>query len=241
MAAPGTLVVIGGTSGLGLAIARQFVTDGHRVVISGRDQQRAEAVAKEIAGTAGGENPPEVTGIGLDLTRPAELSERLAGLDRIDHLVLTAIDRDENTARDYDIDRATRLVVLKLVGYTAAVQAALPRLSADGSIVLFGGMAKDRPYPGSTTVTTVNGGVSGLVRTLAVELAPIRVNALHPGIVGDSPQWADKPAAHERVKARTPGGRMVTMADVVDATAFLLRNRAVNGFDLHVDGGWMLM
>jgi NAD(P)-dependent dehydrogenase (short-subunit alcohol dehydrogenase family) len=235
------LVVIGGTSGLGLEVARQFAADGHRVVVSGRDPQRAEAVAKEIAATVGGARPPEVTGIGLDLTRPAELAERLSAVDRIDHLVVTAIQRDDNTARAYDIDRATQLVILKLVGYSAAVHAALPRFAADGSIVLFGGMAKDRPYPGSTTVTTVNGGVSGLARTLAVELAPIRVNALHPGIVGDSPQWADKVETQERVKARTPGGRMVTMADVVDATAFLLRNRAVNGIDLNVDGGWILM
>jgi NAD(P)-dependent dehydrogenase (short-subunit alcohol dehydrogenase family) len=236
--------VIGGTSGIGRQLALRFAADGYRVVISGRDAQRAAAVAGEIAAVAGSgadaATPVEVTGIGLDLTRPAELGERLSGVDRIDHLVLTAIERDSNTIREYDADRATRLVTLKLVGYAQAVHAALPRIAADGSIVLFGGLAKERPYPGSTTVSTVNSGVSGMVHTLAVELAPIRVNALHPGIVGDSPQWMGKPEAIERVAARTPGGRLVTMADVVDATAFLLRNRSVNGIDLYVDGGWLL-
>ena len=79
------------------------------------------------------------------------------------------------------------------------------------------------------------------MRTLATELAPIRVNALHPGIVGDSPAWAAKPpGVLEAVVARTPLGRLVTMAEVADAAAFLLENGAVNGVDLPVDGGWLL-
>jgi NAD(P)-dependent dehydrogenase (short-subunit alcohol dehydrogenase family) len=84
-------------------------------------------------------------------------------------------------------------------------------------------------------VTTFNGGVSALVRTLAVEIAPHRVNALHPGVVGDSPKWRHV-ANHPHI-ARTPIGRLVTMAEVADATEFLLRNAGVNAFDLHVDGG----
>jgi len=88
----------------------------------------------------------------------------------------------------------------------------------------------------------VNGGISGLVRTLAVELAPIRVNALHPGIVGDSPAWKDKPpAVLENVLARTPTGRLATMDDIAGAAEFLLENRAVNGVNLEVDGGWLLL
>jgi len=131
-------------------------------------------------------------------------------------------------------------VTLKLVGYTEVVHALLPRMPDDASIVLFGGLAKDRPYPGSTTVSTVNYGVTGLVHTLAAQLAPIRVNALHPGIVADSPQWSGNAAAIERVRSRTPGRRMPVMADVVDATAFLLRNGSVNGINLHVDAGWLI-
>ena len=143
-----------------------------------------------------------------------------------------------NTVKDYDISRAIRLVTLKLIGYTEVVHALLDRLGEDSSVLLFGGMAKDRPYPGSTTVTTVNGGVVGLTRTLVEELKPIRVNSLHPGIVGDSPYWAEKPAAIANYTAQTPTGRLATMADIVDAAAFLLENPAMNGTDLMVDGGW---
>jgi NAD(P)-dependent dehydrogenase (short-subunit alcohol dehydrogenase family) len=106
-------------------------------------------------------------------------------------------------------------------------------------VVLFGGRAKDRPYPGSTTVTAVNGAVSTMIVAFAIELAPIRFNAIHPGIVGDSPYWKDKNL--DAVIARTPTKRLATMADVVDATVFLLENRSVNGVNLYVDGGWLLM
>ena len=99
-------------------------------------------------------------------------------------------------------------------------------------------MAKERPYPGSTTVTTVNSGVVGLTRTLVEELRPKRVNSIHPGVVGNSPYWSEKPVAIEKYTSETPLGRLATMAEIVDATVFLLENTAVNGVDLIVDGGW---
>jgi NAD(P)-dependent dehydrogenase (short-subunit alcohol dehydrogenase family) len=111
-------------------------------------------------------------------------------------------------------------------------------MAQDASVVLFGGQAMQRPYPGSTTVSTVNGGVVGMVHTLATELAPIRVNGLHPGIVGDSPYWAGK--ALDAVLARTPTGRLVSMNEITQAVVFLLENGGVNGQNLAVDGGWLL-
>jgi NAD(P)-dependent dehydrogenase (short-subunit alcohol dehydrogenase family) len=80
------------------------------------------------------------------------------------------------------------------------------------------------------------------VRTLVIELAPTRVNALHPAIVGDSPQWRDMPQQrHDALVSRTPIGRLVTMAEVVQASRFLLENAAINGINLPVDGGWLCM
>lgn len=233
MAEGHNVVIVGGTAGIGLELARHLVDSGDDVVLTGRDGDRAEQVAKELGGRA--------RGLGFDLARPAEIAPALAGLERVDHLVLAAIERDINTATDYDIDKAIRLVTLKLVGYTEVVHVLLPRLAPGASIVLFGGGAKDRPYPGSTTVSTVNGGIAGMMNSLAVELAPIRVNTIQPGIIGDSPFWRDKPAAVLDVFiAQTPLGRLATMAEVVDATLFLMRNRAVNGVTLRVDGGWLL-
>jgi NAD(P)-dependent dehydrogenase (short-subunit alcohol dehydrogenase family) len=225
-------VVIGGSSGIGRAVAELLVARGESVVITSRDAQRAAQVAGEIGGATGW--------LALDLASPHELAERLAGIEDVQHLVLAAIERDANTAKGYDIDAALRLVTLKLVGYTEAIHALLPALRDDASIVLLGGLAKDRPYPGSTTVSTVNGGVTGMVRTLAVELAPIRVNGLHPGVVGDSPAWSSKTEALDAIRARTPTRRLTTMQDIAEAVLFLLENRAVNGVNLEVDGGWLL-
>jgi NAD(P)-dependent dehydrogenase (short-subunit alcohol dehydrogenase family) len=86
----------------------------------------------------------------------------------------------------------------------------------------------------------VNGGISGMMRALAVQLAPRRINAIHPGIVGDSPYWTANQEFTETVRQATPTGRNVTIADIVDAVDFLMRNRSVNGIDLYVDGGWLL-
>jgi NAD(P)-dependent dehydrogenase (short-subunit alcohol dehydrogenase family) len=231
--AEGSVVVVGGTRGIGRELAALFAGRGREVVLTGRDEARAQAVAGEIGGSA--------HGLGLDLGRPHELAGRLADIGPIDHLVLAAIDRDANTAREYDIERALALVTLKLVGYTETIHALLDRMTPAASILLFGGLAKDRPYPGSTTVSSVNGGVTGMVHTLAVELAPLRINAIHPGIVGDSPMWRDDAAMLENVAGRTPIGRAVTMGEIVGACLFLLENGGVNGVNLAVDGGWMLL
>jgi NAD(P)-dependent dehydrogenase (short-subunit alcohol dehydrogenase family) len=232
--AAGTVVIVGGTQGLGRELAQSYADEGRDVVVTGRDSGRAEAAAKEIGGST--------RGIGFDLAEPETIADRLTGLAKVDYLVLAAIERDTNTVRDYDVAAALRLVTLKLVGYTEVVHALLPQLSDDSAILIYGGLARDRPYPGSTTVTTVNGGVTSLVRTLVIELAPIRVNAMHPAIVGDSPQWIGMPP--ERLQAlvdRTPIGRLVTMAEVVGAARFLLENGAINGQNFAVDGGWLCM
>jgi NAD(P)-dependent dehydrogenase (short-subunit alcohol dehydrogenase family) len=225
-----SILVVGGTAGIGLEIARYYAEAGHRVTLTGRDADRAAAAAKEVGG--------DTTGLALDLAAPKDIAPALAGIDAVDSLVLAAIERDVNTMADYDIDRAVRLVTLKLVGYTEVVHALRPRLAPDAAIVMFGGLAKERPYPGSTTVTTVNGGIATLVHTMVVELAPVRVNAIHPAFVGDSPYWRDRDLSH--AVARTPCGQLPCMADIVDAVAFLLRNPAVNGVNLNVDGGWLL-
>jgi NAD(P)-dependent dehydrogenase (short-subunit alcohol dehydrogenase family) len=229
--AEGAVVIVGGTGGLGREIAAHYRREGSDVIITGRDQDRADAVARELG--------DGVRGLGFDLAQPESIAGALTDTGPVARLVLAAIARDNNPVREYTIAGAINLTTMKMVGYTETVHALIDRLSEDSSVVLFGGRAKDRPYPGSTTVTTVNGGISSLIRTLAIELAPIRFNAIHPGIVGDSPFWEDKPL--EAVVERTPTGKLVTMADVVDATVFLLENPAINGVNLYVDGGWMLM
>ncbi|HSK53241.1 MAG TPA: SDR family oxidoreductase [Clostridia bacterium] len=230
MPGSGAVVVVGGTRAIGLEIVKHYAGAGHEVVLTGRTPENVEAAVAAVGGS--------VRGITFDLADPHSIGPALADVGPVRHLVLVAIDRDANTVADYDIGRAIRLVTLKLVGFTEVVHALRDRLSDDSSVVLFGGMAKERPYPGSTTVSTVNGGIVGLTRTLVEELKPIRVSSIHPGIVGDSPFWAEKPAAVETYRSQTPTGRLATMADIVDAVRFLLENESVNGIELIVDNGW---
>ena len=229
----GLSLIIGGTSGIGAEIAKQLSARGDRVAITGRDAARARTAAAAI-----GKN---IEGYAVDISKPFEIAEAVKGFKNVRHLVIGAIERDANTARNYNIQGAINLVTMKLVGYTEIIHALLPQLTPDASIVLLGGLAKDRPYPGSTTVTAVNGAVMSMVRTLAVELAPMRVNALHPGIIGDSPFWAGKSEALARIVERTPIKRLATMEEVAHATLFLLDNAAMTGANLNVDGGWLLM
>ncbi|HUV57703.1 MAG TPA: SDR family oxidoreductase [Acidimicrobiales bacterium] len=225
-----TAVVLGGTSGIGKEIVKTLAAKGTTVYLSGRTMESASATATEVGlGTIP---------VAVDLSMPETIAASLASITSVDDLIIPAIERDSNTISDYNIEGAIRLVTLKLVGYTAAIHALRSRLTPNASIVVFGGLALERPYPGSTTVSTVNGGVVGMVHSLACELAPVRINAIHPGIIGDSPYWENKDNSH--IVSRTPLGRLVTMQEIVSSVEFLLENTGVNGVNLAMDGGWLL-
>jgi NAD(P)-dependent dehydrogenase (short-subunit alcohol dehydrogenase family) len=225
-----TTVIVGGSGGLGAFVAQRCADRDDQVIITSRTPERANEVAAKIGG--------RTRGITLDLSDPRTIASALAGVGPVDHLVITATYQYPNSLGKFDIAEAVRAVTVKLVGYTETVRVLRDRFQPGASVVLFGGVAKDRPYPGSTIVTAFNGGISGLVRTLALELAPHRVNAIHPGIVGDSPKWRE--FTNHPAIARTPIGRLVTMAEIADATDFLLRNTGVNGIDLYVEGGMLV-
>jgi NAD(P)-dependent dehydrogenase (short-subunit alcohol dehydrogenase family) len=229
--APGggrTAVVIG-AGGLGRPLAARLIERGADVYVTSRDGDRAAETARQLG--------PRAHGLAVDLTHPESIVGDLASIPSVDHLVVTATEQHDIRLDQFDVHAAANAVVAKLVGYPETVRALKDRFMPAASIVLFGGLAKERPYPGSTIVTTYNQGVSGLVRTLAIELAPHRINAIHPGLVGDSPRWAgiEHPLCH-----RAPIGRLVTVAEVVHATEFLLDNTGIDGHDLYLDGGLVL-
>lgn len=221
------VLIVGGSGGLGREIARYYAERGDSVIVTSRSAERAEQAAAEIGGVT--------SGLAVDLADPETIEKALAGVGELDHLVITAVEQSANTVKAFSVADAVKASTVKLVGYTETARVLADRLRPGASIVLFGGLGKLRPYPGSTMITATNGAVSGVMRTLAVELAPVRVNALHPGVVGDSPRWSSRP--QETIVARTPTGRLTTTSEVVDATDFLLRNGAVNAVDLHLDGG----
>ncbi len=229
----GSVVVVGASSGIGEEVARSYAAEGRKVYATSRDQGRADEAAARIGG--------DTHGIAVNLAQPSGIAASLQSIEGpIDYLVIPAVERDQNKLREFDVAGATNLATLKVVGYPETVHALLDRMTDDSAIVLFGGLAKERPYPGSTIVTSVNGAVEKMVNTIALEIAPIRINAIHPGFVLDTWYWADKEPVKEAVLAKTPTGRPVLTAHVVGAVRFLLENPSMNGVNLTIDGGWLL-
>jgi NAD(P)-dependent dehydrogenase (short-subunit alcohol dehydrogenase family) len=232
------VVVIGGTSGIGLPLARAARALGCTLTIAGRGVERASEIAKSMG--------PGVTGCHLDLEDVASIRTGMTDGPTVDHLVLVPIYSLATSVKDFNVDEANRHLHIKLTGYIETVRTVLPRLKPTSTIVLFGGLAKERPYPTSTMITVANAGIIGAMKTLAVELASIRVNSVSSGLVGDSPKWDAivKEGENHVVKAmaaRTPTHRFTTTNDVIHAVFFLLDNLAVNGLDVTLDGGIQLV
>ncbi|KQY56521.1 MULTISPECIES: SDR family oxidoreductase [unclassified Nocardioides] len=234
---PRHLVIVGGTKGLGLEIARAAVARGDRVTVVGRTREVAEVEAKKL-----GENA--LAGV-CDLTDWASLESFFDSVGPIDHLVLAALDRDQNTIKDFRPDDAARTSLMKNVGYAASVHYALPHLSPEGSVLLFSGLSMWRPMPGSTTISMANAGVVGLGNSLAVEIAPVRVNVITPGVVmgTEAVDEADPVRAetYERLRQRTPGKRLPEPAHIVAAAFALIDNPGINAANLVVDAGMHLI
>jgi NAD(P)-dependent dehydrogenase (short-subunit alcohol dehydrogenase family) len=230
------IIIIGGTSGIGRELALACAKRGDDVVIAGRESERSSRVAEELMH----ELPVQagrIRGIAADLSKPHGLALALGAVDQVSHLIVAGVERDRNSLHAYDIDAAITTVTVKLVGYAAAAAAIKDRIDPHGSILFFGGMAKDRPYPGSTTISSVNAGILGLVNTMSRELKPIRVNSIHPGAVGDSSYWAGNDVVLDMARKMALTGVLPTMHEIVDGCLFLMRNRAANGVNLSLDGG----
>jgi NAD(P)-dependent dehydrogenase (short-subunit alcohol dehydrogenase family) len=219
------VVVIGGSSGIGLATARLCADKGWDVIVASRDPDRAEVDAEKVV---------------LDVTDAAASRELFERLGPVDHLVSSTVLRVGGPVRELDLDLARRAFETKLWGPLAAIQAADVR----ESIVLVSGVFAHTPSPGGAATAAVNGATEALVRILAVELAPTRVNAVCPGII-DTPLWSPleaeaRDAMFERLASALPAGRVGGPEDVAHAIWLLLTNGFVTGTVLGVDGGHRL-
>ena len=143
MSTDGCTLVVGGTAGIGQALARHYAGTGRETVLTGRGLHRAQEVAAKIGGSA--------RGIALDLAEPKTIRDSLSSVGPVRYLAIVAIERDDNTIREFDIDRALRLVTLKLVGFAEVVHVLLDRLAPDSSIVLFGPVSRATARSGTAS------------------------------------------------------------------------------------------
>lgn len=224
------VVVIGGTSGIGLAIAEHAAAAGARVTVAARNPDRA---ADQL--------PAGVTAERVDVASTAAIDALFERIGPLDHLVTTAGAGVHGNIRDLTSADARPILDTKFWGYYDAVRAAARTIAVDGSITLLGGGAS-RNYPlGVAAMAGVNAAVEAFGKAAAVDLAPIRVNTIAPGLI-DTPAHADMPeAARHAMRARyaaaVPAGRAGLPADVASAAIFLMTNTFVTGTVIDVDGG----
>lgn len=245
-------VVIGGTAGIGLATARQLAAEGHRVTVVGRDPERLKQAVAELINAPGPTSTPSpspsssVDGRVAGTTDRESLDTLFAELGAIDHLVVTAPGTGcPGTLAEMNLETLEEAFGTKFVGTAHAIQAALPHLAANGSITLVSAGSAQAPMPGTAGLAAINGAVEVLVPTLALELAPIRVNCVAPGVV-DTDWWDRVVPAEQRAQvlagfnSRTPVGRVGKAEDIADVIAMLVRNGFMTGTVIPVDGGLRL-
>lgn len=225
------MVILGGTSGIGYATAALAASRGASVVVVSSTPARVSGAASALG----------VTGVVADLRSVPD--SLFAEIGPFDHLVYTAADRLTLTPlEDLTPEKAQAFFGLRYFGALAAVRAARPFLRPGGSITLTSGTAADRPGPGWAAAAGVCGAMDGLTRALAVELAPIRVNAVKAGVTR-SPLWGDGAEIEEMyatIGRSLPLGRVGEVDDVAEAYLYLIGQPYVTGTIATVDGGSVL-
>ncbi|MBZ9681869.1 MULTISPECIES: SDR family oxidoreductase [unclassified Mesorhizobium] len=235
------ILIVGGGSGMGLALARRCLAAGAEVIIAGRGENRLRQ-AREALG-----NPAGLGMATVDIAREDQVGALFAEIGGLDHIVSTAADIEGayRLLPELDLEAAQRVVDSKLFGPLLLAKHGAPRLAVAGSMTFVSGIAAYRPAARGSVVAAVNAALEGLVRALAIELAPLRVNAVSPGWV-DTNIWAQvagdrKAETLVAMAERLPVGRIGQPEDIADAIAFLVGNGFATGTTLHVEGGHRLV
>ncbi|GAA3634615.1 SDR family oxidoreductase [Kineosporia mesophila] len=227
------VVIIGGTSGIGLAVAHQVAATGARVIIGSRSPQSVEQALTGL--------PENASGAAVDVTDPASLQEFLDAAGPFDHLAYTAGDElVRGPISSYDPERAAAFFDVRFFRALDAVRLARPHLHERGSITLTAGAAALHGGPGRALGGAVGGAVIAAARSLAVELAPVRVNVIAPGLVR-TPLFRDLPASFfEQAGEATLLGRVAEPEDVAQAFVAAMEQDYLTGNVTVVDGGSVL-
>lgn len=225
-----TVVVIGRGGGIARAITDAARAAGATVIVAGRDP---EALAKNYDG--------EVRAERIDVTDDESIAALAERLGPIDHLVTTASARARGLLKDLDRDAIRQSMDTKVIGPIMLAKHFAPTIAHDGSFTLFSGVAAFKPVIGYLGVAVTNGAADFLTRSLSLEMAPIRVNAISPGVI-DTGAWDSlgeqgKAEYFEHFRTHNPARRIGTVTDVADTVLFAMTNPFLTGVTLRVDGG----
>lgn len=234
------VVIVGGSSGIGLATAQLAQQLGAAVTLVGRNPERLQRAVDELGGELGG-----VRSAIADAADEAAIQQAFADLPPIHHVYVAAgsfVGGDVLTGEMADFRRA---IDTRVWGAVHVVRAAVPKMAGSGSLTFTGGLSSDRPVKGAWATAVSTAAAEQLARALALELAPMRVNAIAPGWT-ETPMWndilgADKQAIFGQVATQVPVKRLSAATDVAQAVIFLMTSPTVTGEVVHVDSGHRLV
>ncbi|QGG51740.1 SDR family oxidoreductase [Lysinibacillus pakistanensis] len=230
------VVIIGGSSGIGLESAKQLIAQGAEVIIASRSKEKLQN-AKEQLGV-------RATAYILDTTQEQQVQSFFEKIGQFDHLVVSAAETSGGSFLQTDTVQARKLFENKFWGQYYAAKYGASKILPNGSIILFSGVVAYKSMVGSAILGAVNAAISNLGQTLALELAPIRVNIVSPGII-DTPSRSKMPEEarnnfYNTVENKLPVKRIGKAEDVAQSVLYLLQNSFVTGTVLHVEGGHIL-
>lgn len=232
-----TVVVVGGGSGIGLACAEAAHAAGASVVIAGRSPEKLEAARVGIG--------DGVRTFPVDVADEESVRGFFEGFDRLDHLLVTAAETKAADIGESEAEALRPTLDTRVWGGYYAAKHAAPRMGEGASITFVSGLSSRRPYIGSSVISASCGAIEALSRALALELAPVRVNAIRPGIVEtpllDGFYGEGREEFLRNLADRLPVGRVGKPEDIADAAMFLMGNGFVSGAVLQIDGGGSLV
>ncbi|MES9804519.1 SDR family oxidoreductase [Priestia megaterium] len=230
------IVIIGGSSGIGFETAKQVIAQGAEVIIASRSKNKLQNAKEQLGASA--------TAFILDTTQEQQVQSFFEKVGQFDHLVVSAAETSGGSFLHTNTAQARQLFENKFWGQYYAAKYGAPKISPHGSITLFSGVVAYKSMVGSSILGAVNAAVSNLGQTLALELAPIRVNIISPGII-DTPSRSKMPEEtrnhfYATVGNKLPVKRIGRAEDVAQSVLYLLQNSFVTGTVLHVEGGHIL-
>lgn len=232
------VIILGGSAGIGLATAKAVAAEGAQVIIVSSNQQRIDKALTEL--------PEGSQGFAVDLSNEQQIQSFFNNIGNFDHLIYTAGDAlTLSNITDTVIDNAKQFFNLRYWGAFAAVKYGAPYINAGGSIILTGGSAGARPGSGWALGASICAAMEGFTRAMAVELAPIRVNLVVPGIV-KTDLWnnmseAERDGMYSHFKDTLPVKFVAEAGDIAETYLYLLRQQYSTGQAVVVDGGYVLV